>query len=205
MPKALGLTQVERKEISDAKMLEAAVSLIVERGAGLVTLKDVGEKAGYSRGLAGYRFGNREGLFDFVLRSVGDEWLAELTQVTANSFGYKAIAAALDAHIKFCEDAPKHVEAFYRLWFDSMAPDSQLKGVILGIHQRRRDDVVSWIEQAMAAGEVPSTVDAGMLADHFTASVSGIVYHWMTDPDNLNEMRNLHEALKQVMQSMLRG
>ena len=56
MPKALRLTQVERKEISDAKMLEAAVDLIVERGAGLVTLKDVGEKAGYSRGLAGYRF-----------------------------------------------------------------------------------------------------------------------------------------------------
>ncbi len=205
MAKALRLTQVERKEISDAKMLEAAVDLIVERGAGLVTLKDVGEKAGYSRGLAGYRFGNREGLFDFVLRSVGDEWLGELTQVTANSFGYKAIAAALDAHIKFCEDAPKHVEAFYRLWFDSMAPDSQLKGVILGIHQRRRGDVISWIEQAIAAGEVPSTVDAGMLADHFTASVSGIVYHWMTDPDNLNEMRNLHEALKQVMHSMLRG
>ena len=103
MAKALRLTQVERKEISDAKMLEAAVDLIVERGAGQVTLKDVGEKAGYSRGLAGYRFGNREGLFDFVLRSVGDEWLGELTQVTANSFGYQAIAAALDAHIKFCE------------------------------------------------------------------------------------------------------
>lgn len=205
MPKALRLTQVERKEISDAKMLEAAVDLIVERGAGQVTLKDVGEKAGYSRGLAGYRFGNREGLFDFVLRSVGDEWLGELTQVTANSFGYRAIAAALDAHIKFCEDAPKHVEAFYRLWFDSMAPDSQLKGVILGIHQRRRGDVVSWIEQAVAAGEVSATVDAEMLADHFTASVSGIVYHWMTDPDNLDEMRNLHEALKQVMHSMLRG
>ena len=205
MSKVLRLTQVERKEISDAKMLEAAVDLIVERGAGQVTLKDVGEKAGYSRGLAGYRFGNREGLFDFVLRSVGDEWLGELTQVTANSFGYRAIAAALDAHIKFCEDAPKHVEAFYRLWFDSMAPDSQLKGVILGIHQRRRGDVVSWIEQAVAAGEVSATVDAGMLADHFTASVSGIVYHWMTDPDNLDEMRNLHEALKQVMHSMLRG
>ena len=125
--------------------------------------------------------------------------------MTASSFGYQAIAAALDAHIKFCEDAPKHVEAFYRLWFDSMAPDSQLKAVILGIHQRRRGDVISWIDQAVAAGEVPATVNAGMLADHFTASVSGIVYHWMTDPDNLDEMRNLHEALKQVMHSMLRG
>ena len=43
MPKALRLTQIERKEISDAKMLEAAVDLIVERGAGQATLKDVGE------------------------------------------------------------------------------------------------------------------------------------------------------------------
>jgi len=33
MAKALRLTQVERKEISDAKMLEAAIDLIVERGA----------------------------------------------------------------------------------------------------------------------------------------------------------------------------
>ena len=82
MAKALRLTQVERKEISDAKMLEAAIDLIVERGAEQATLKDVGEKAGYSRGLAGYRFGNKTGLFDFVLRSVGDEWLAELTGVT---------------------------------------------------------------------------------------------------------------------------
>ena len=31
MAKALRLTQVERKEISDAKMLEAAIDLIVER------------------------------------------------------------------------------------------------------------------------------------------------------------------------------
>jgi len=133
MAKALRLTQVERKEISDAKMLDAAVDLIVERGAGQATLKDVGEKAGYSRGLAGYRFGNKAGLFDFVLRSVGDEWLSELTLVSKGKCGYDAIAAALDAHIKFCEDAPKHVEAFYRLWFESLEPGSALKKVILGI------------------------------------------------------------------------
>jgi AcrR family transcriptional regulator len=205
MAKALRLTQIERKEISDARMLEAAVELIVERGAGEIALKDVGERAGYSRGLAGYRFGNKAGLFDFVLRSVGDEWLAELTSVTKNKRGYQAIAAALDAHIAFCEDAPRHVEAFYRLWFDSLAPGSELKAVILGIHKRRYADVVGWIREAVAAGEVPVTVDAEMLADHFTASVSGIVYHWMTDPDNLESIRALHNALKQVMESMLRG
>ena len=124
MAKALRLTQVERKEISDAKMLEAAIDLIVERGTDQATLKDVGERAGFSRGLAGYRFGNKAGLFDFVLRSVGDEWLGELTAVTRGKYGYEAMAAALDAHIAFCEEAPKHVEAFYRLWFESLSPNS---------------------------------------------------------------------------------
>lgn len=203
MAKALRLTQVERKEISDAKMLEAAVELIVERGTGQATLKDVGEKAGYSRGLAGYRFGNKEGLFDFVLRSVGDEWLAELTLVTKNKTGYDAIAAALDAHIQFCEDAPKHVEAFYRLWFEALTPGSQLKSVILGIHKRRRADVIRWIEQGVEEGSVAAIIDVELVADHFTASVSGIVYHWMSDPDNLDEMRSLHNGLKQVVGAML--
>jgi AcrR family transcriptional regulator len=203
MARALRLTQIERKEISDAKMLEAAVDLIVEHGAGQATLKDVGERAGYSRGLAGYRFGNKAGLFDFVLRSVGEEWLGELTQVTEGKCGYQAIAAALDAHIKFCEDAPKHVEAFYRLWFESLAPDSELKGVILGIHRRRRADVIRWIEQGIEEGALASTTDSELIADHFTAAVSGIVYHWMSDPDNLDDMRSLHNGLKQVMASML--
>lgn len=205
MAKTLRLTQIERKEISDAKMLEAAVALIVENGAGQLTLKDVGEKAGYSRGLAGYRFGNKAGLIDFVLRSVGEDWLAELTSVTNNKRGYEAIAAALDAHLAFCEDAPIHVEAFYRLWFDSLAPDSALRNVILGIHRRRRADVLGWIAEAISAGDVPSTVDAELLADHFTTSVSGIVYHWMTNPDDLQQIRTLHNALKQAMKSMLKG
>ncbi|MDG0972123.1 MAG: TetR/AcrR family transcriptional regulator [Porticoccaceae bacterium] len=205
MAKALRLTQVERKEISDAKMLDAAVDLIVERGAGQTTLKDVGEKAGYSRGLAGYRFGNKEGLFDFVLRSVGDQWLGELTQVTQQKYGYEAIAAALDAHIQFCADAPKHVEAFYRLWFEALTPESQLKGVILGIHKRRRADVISWLEQGIERELLAPTIDKALVADHFTASVSGIVYHWMSDPDNLAEMRANHNGLKDVMRVMLSG
>ncbi|MGB2288067.1 MAG: TetR/AcrR family transcriptional regulator [Porticoccaceae bacterium] len=203
MAKALRLTQIERKEISDSKMLEVAIDLIVERGAEQTTLKDVGEKAGYSRGLAGYRFGNKAGLFDFVLRSVGDEWLAELTAVTRGKCGYEAIAAALDAHIKFCEEAPRHVEAFYRLWFESLTPDSQLKPVIAGIHERRRADVIGWIEQGIATNTVPKSVPAQLIADQFSASVIGIVYHWVSDPTKLDEIRSLHDGLKQVMQHLL--
>ena len=44
--------------------------------------------------------------------------------------------------LPFCEEAPKHVEAFYRLWFESLSPNSPLQPVISGIHERRRADVI---------------------------------------------------------------
>ena len=61
-------SHAERTDLSDRRMLEAAVQLICDRGPDRTTLKDVGEKAGYSRGLAGYRFGSKPGLFEFVVR-----------------------------------------------------------------------------------------------------------------------------------------
>lgn len=203
MPKAVRRTQVERKEISDAKMFEVAVNLIVDRGAANTTLKEVGEKAGYSRGLAGYRFGNKAGLFDFVLRSVTEDWLNELKKETAGKSGYQAIAAALDAHIRLCENTPKQVEAFYRLWFESLSADSQLKPTILAIHERRCSDVITWIEQGIHAGTVPASVNPKPIAMHFCTAAVGIVYYWMNNPEDLEQMRALHEELKPVMKAML--
>ena len=55
--------QAERSAQSDKKMFEAAIELINERGTAKTTLKDIGEHAGYSRGLASYRFGSKDGLW----------------------------------------------------------------------------------------------------------------------------------------------
>ena len=85
------LTQAERTEISDNKMLAAAVELVVDLGPAATSLKEVGLKAGYSRGLAGQRFGSKEKMFAFVLRQVGDSWLAQLKRSTDRQTGLAAI------------------------------------------------------------------------------------------------------------------
>jgi AcrR family transcriptional regulator len=46
------LTQAERTALSDSAMLEAAMDLVLEYGTDRTTLAMIGEKAGYSRGLA---------------------------------------------------------------------------------------------------------------------------------------------------------
>src|ERR1700760_4696139 len=116
---ATGLTQPERSALSDERMVDAAVALICERGAGATTLKDVGLHAGYSRGLASYRFGTKAGLWSFLIRTIGEEWLAELQQAVAGTTGIDTIHAAVDAHGRFLLESSDRVRAFYVLWFDS--------------------------------------------------------------------------------------
>jgi AcrR family transcriptional regulator len=198
-------TQAQRTALSDARMLDAAVGLIVEKGADGTTLKEVGEFAGYSRGLAGYRFGSKANLFSFIVRSVGEEWLRELGQAVENKVGLEAIIAAADAHYHFVLEAADRIRAFYILWFISIGPDVEFKQVIAHVHERRQKDVEAWIESGVAAGKVRKDIDVRAIADQFCAAIIGIVYQWLVAPDAHESIKQLHDGLKQQMVSVLSG
>ena len=189
-------TQAERTALSDARMLEAAVSLICERGTAGMTLKEVGERAGYSRGLASYRFGNKGGLFAFIIHSIGESWLRQLRRAVRDRVGLEAIEAATDAHYEFVVDGADRIRAFYILWFDSIGPDPELKRVVAHIHERRRRDVADWIEKGIEAGTIAGDVDIAGTAEQFCAAIIGIVYQWLVTPDAQSHIRFLHESLK---------
>lgn len=198
-------TQAERTALSDKCMLDAAIQLIVVHGIDKTTLKAVGESAGYSRGLAGYRFGSKAGLLSFVVRSIGEEWLDELKRVTEGKVGLDAITAATDAHYRFCVEAPDHVRAFYTLWFEAIGPDSQAKAIIAGIHNRRLKDVKNWITTGISNDHIKTTVNADVVAVQFCASIIGIVYQWLINPEALDEVRDAYENLNQTMKLLTKS
>ena len=188
-------SHAERTDLSDRLMLDAAIQLIVERGTDRTTLKDVGESAGYSRGLAGYRFGSKAGLFEFIVRAVGERWLADLKRVTSGLVGLDAIAAAIDGHWRFCAEGADDVRAFYILWFESIGVQSPVKRVIAGIHDRRRRDTERWLSEAGVS-------DAGRrrtIADQFNAAVLGTAYQWLSQPADTEHVRRLHDSLASHM------
>ena len=196
------LTQAERTEISDNRMLDAAVALIVELGPASTSLKEIGLMAGYSRGLAGQRFGSKDKLFAFVLRQVGENWLGHLKQATHDLIGLTAIHTALDEHYKFCVEAPTQVRAFYTLWFESVNASSEFREIIANIHKRRHADVKRWIVlDASIATDVKANADD--IAGQFCASVIGIVYSWLASPNDLDEIHSLHENLKNTMSLLI--
>lgn len=196
---SLKRTQAERTAQSDGLMLDAAIRLIVERGTAGTHLKDVGEMAGYSRGLASYRFGNKAGLFTFIIHAVGEQWLRELGVAVQGKEGLDAILAAIDAHYRFVSEAADQIRAFYVLWFDSIGPDPALKHVIAGIHERRRRDVEAWITTGIEVGNIRDDANVRAVAEQFCASIIGIVYQWLVTPEAKDHIKDLHAGLKQQM------
>lgn len=196
------LTQAERTEISDQRMFDATVQLIVERGPAATSLKDVGVLAGYSRGLASHRFGNKDNLFSFTLRRVGELWLTQLKTATQSHAGLSAVEKALDQHYQFCVEAPDYVRTFYTLWFESVNAESDLRDAIRHIHQRRHQDVVQWINNDPHIDQTIKS-SAEDIAGQFSASVIGIVYYWLANPDDLEQTKTLHAGLKQTMTLLL--
>lgn len=197
------LTQAERTEISDSKMFDTAVALVNQHGPAATSLSDVGVLAGYSRGLASHRFGSKDNLFNFVVLRVGDIWLEQLKNATGNRTGFAAIEKAVDQHYQICVDAPAHLRAFYTLWFESVNAKSELSDTIQKIHQRRFQDVVNWVLNDDDTSEAHKQ-NADIIADQFSATVIGIVYYWLANPEKIKETKRLHDGLKHTMMRLLR-
>src|SRR6476620_5919407 len=61
---ARGLTQPERVEISNRRMLQAAAELIVEKGWEATTAAEIGRRAGYSSAMVHARYGSKDAILD---------------------------------------------------------------------------------------------------------------------------------------------
>lgn len=201
--KTARMTHSERTERSDSLMFEATVNSIVEVGTERTKLKDVGESAGYSRGLAGFRFKSKEGLFCYVIKRIAEYWLNEMTRATQGKSGFQAICAVTDAHYHFCKISPTEVRAFYILWFESVGLKNSVQEVIVDIHKKRLNDIVCWIENGIKRGELTRHIDAEAVAKQYLMTISGIIYQWLIDPEQDREIKSLHENLKSTMRLLL--
>lgn len=174
--------QAERSVLSDRRLTEAAIELLVRRGIQGTTLQAVGEVAGYSRALATHRFGSKAGLFGNVLRVLSADWLAFVKDAVGDKVGLDALGAATDAAEEFIRERPDEIKAMYLLWFMSIDPGADYTSNIGSVHKAQRRDVARWIAAGQRSGQVVRDVDPERVAEQYAASMAGIVYQWLANP-----------------------
>lgn len=194
-PEAQTRTQAERTAISDKAMLDAAIDLLLERGTDGTTLAAIGEKAGYSRGLATYRFGSKAGLYDEVCKSISRHWLDYLKTDVGEKIGIDAMCAALDSFFQFVSDSPREARVLQILYCGAASPKSEYRQTSANIHQRQQDDVAAWVRAGQAVGTVRANADPKSIAAQYIAYISGMTYLWLINPKSI-DFRKANDDMK---------
>ena len=185
--------------MSDRLMLDAAQTLVLDVGTAGTTLKEVGELAGYSRGLAHARFGSKERLFLRLADRCRRVWIAELQRVQGEKKGLSAFVARIDAVASYVERYPGEAQVMYILWFESVGSKSKMREGLRRFHEQARADIRGLLEEAARSGEVPSEVDAASIAVQFCATFFGLCYQWLVAPDAVDVSSQIAAFKRQTL------
>jgi len=194
-------TQAERSALAEERMVNATIELLNSVGLARTTLIAIGESAGYSRGLASHHFGSKSGLFRKVLRHITAVWTEELENNLEGQSGLNALLAALNAHRDHLLHYPQHARAMNILWSASFEPASEFKPNVIEFHRLQRAAAAAWVIAGQETGEIRADVNPVIFGEQFYASLLGLNYQWLVNPDI--DLNVSIEALKQNIVALL--
>lgn len=172
-------TQEERRTEAEKRLLAAAAELIAEVGPSKVTLVTIGDRAGYSRGLASHHFGSKSALMERLLDSVTTEFRERvLTAAESESLTGEALALI---RAYFDELAGLHATNRARLvlWADaSTNPSADARTAMRTADREFRAELSTRIRRGLA-----DDADADALAAVIVGMLRGIALQAMLDDD----------------------
>jgi AcrR family transcriptional regulator len=188
-------TQAERTALSHAELMRAALALVAERGIRATSLQAIGERAGYSRGLVGHRFGSKEGLFrELVVEAIG-QWRAALVRTLDDqASGTEALKATARTQRETIETSPEIIRVYYMLLLESVVEMPELRGELVRIDAGYRALFDRLLRDRMEKGTLRSDLDPRAHGHLFLAMLRGIALQWVLDPEN-TDVRELGAAL----------
>lgn len=182
-------------------MLRAASELIARRGLSGTTLADIGQAAGYSRGLPVWRYGSKLGLVAALLESM-DAWLeAHLALATEGKHGLAALRARIGAHIEAMRTSPIGTSAFYSIFIESLFVMPELKPHVTQWTDRWRKGFAADIRAGQEHGEIRSDVGADVQATLILCTLRGLIIDHMIDPET-TDLHTVDLALSRVVDGM---
>lgn len=187
-PESHRQTQAERRETAERAILEAAKRIVAERGLEDLSMSDIGEAAGYSRALPAHYFGSKSAL----IHALADHILAGYAErMRSGSTPSQGLEMLLDV-ISFCiDDAIENPESLraYQIILINGITRPELKPLVDRMIQQSINDIAGLILLAQQTGEVRADVDPYAEASIIIASMRGVMFQWLINPDHVSLSR----------------
>jgi len=149
-------TQVERREKAEAKLIGAATDLVARKGFDGFSLAEVGDLAGFSRGLPGHYFGSKIELQNRVAEYVVSEFYKDAAELPVRERGIQRINDLIRHYIKVSK--LERVKALTFLFTQAQIEES-LKKTMTRLHNQAISTLKQEIEIGIESGNIRSDVD----------------------------------------------
>jgi len=172
-------TQADRREEAEGRLVQAAMRLLAERGYDGFTMAEVGEAAGYSRGLPAHYFGRKDDLLALVAKHTVDTYNAAVARIPSTEPGLPRIAALIRRYVR--GGTSPGARALGMLVAEAMIRPS-LKETIDRLNDRGLEGIRRELEAGMAAGNVRPDADIVIQARLIFSFLRGQLYFAALDP-----------------------
>lgn len=195
-------TQAQRRAESRTKLMLAAAELIAEQGLGGVTLAEVGERAGYSRGIANHHFGTKAALIAELVDRVEREFIEATAPALRLQVSVDELLEITSVFVSMLADLPSVHRAFLVLWATAVA-DEELRPRMAGSDEAFRNTVVEIVERGQSNGEIDSTIGASGFAVAFLGQLRGVALQFLLAPESIDlgaVRQGMEQSLRRTLQ-----
>jgi AcrR family transcriptional regulator len=186
-------TQEQRRAETERRVLDAAMALIARSGSRAVTLAEVGEAAGYSRGIVYHHFGSRERLLEAVLDQAQR---FDVPAYQGNSLDH--LVRIIEAYLRHVVRQTPSARAFLQLWGEAIAADPVLAPLFARRDADFRQFLADVVRQGVADGSIRPDANPAAAAVLVVALVRGTGLQLIAQPPVRNVPTLIREAMRAV-------
>lgn len=195
-------THAERREEAEQRLLEAALHIVARRGSVRMTLAEVGEAAGYSRGLPAIRFGSKAGLVHALAGYIGERFGQQRARGPELAPGLQAILGNIDFYFSRKGGAWTATRALLVMMTEAcMDGADELRHEVAAYNR----SALAWFEhhirQGVAQGEISPGTDPAVTAVILLGAMRGVMLQWLAD-DRI-KLPAVRDELLRVVRQML--
>ncbi len=187
-------SHAQRREESERRMLDAALALVAQRGTVRLTLAEVGQAAGYSRGLPAHHFGSKAGLVHALAGYIGERFGEQRARGAQPAPGLAAIQGNIHFYFSRRGGAWTATRALMVMMSEaSMAAPADVTPGSAGPHgtglraelAAYNRSALAWFEQhirsGIAQGQIAAGTDPALTAVILLGAMRGVMQQWLVD------------------------
>jgi AcrR family transcriptional regulator len=195
-------TQQERRQEAERRLLQAAARLIAEKGSVATTLAQVGEAAGYSRGIVQHHFGSKAALLERLATATQTAFSAAVAPATEGLRGLDALVTVVEAYLGGLASSRHGGKVILVMWAEAAIGIPEMRTAMADSDRRFRRWIAGAVRDGQADGTIGPDIEPGAVAAAVVAELRGIGLQLLIDGRSL-DMKSIRTQVPAMLRKAL--